>query len=146
MTLQSAIEAELPFLRREAEARMTLTLAAYSPTGGTTTDPNGYEVPEYADEDPVKGRVTGSSSSTKDSATRYLNIGGVERPVLQGGLHIPIGSAVPVAAEQRGQAWEYEVSSLGPVDNPTLMGRRFMVVGLSLVAQATALRLDVVEV
>lgn len=146
VTLEAAIEAELPFLRREAEAMMTLTLTAYSPDPeATTTDANGYEIPAYNDEGTTPGRITGGSSSTKDSATRYLNIGGVERPVLSGGLHLPIGSPIPVASEQRGQAWEYEVSGLGTVDNPALMGRRFMVVSLSLVAQATALRLDVIE-
>lgn len=146
MTLQDAIAAELPELRRQAESRMTLTLDAFSPTGAFTTDADGYRVPAYASEGSVPGRVTGGSSSSSDSATRYVNVGGVERPVFAGGLHLPIGSPVPVASEQRGQGWEYEVTAIGPVDNPALLGRRFLVVGVSLIAQATALRLDVVEV
>lgn len=146
MSLQDAINGTLPRLRAEAEARMTLTLAAFEPTGDTTTDADGYNVLVYDPKGSVSGRIRGGSQSAGDSTTRYVNIGGVERPVLTGGLHLPIGSLVPVASEQRGVGWEYEVTELGPVDNPALLGRRFLVVGVSLVAQATALRLDVVEV
>lgn len=145
-TLFNAIAAELPRLRAEAESRMTLTLAAFEPTGETTVDADGYETPVYAPKGSVFGRIRGGSQSAGDSTTRYVNIGGVERPVLAGGLHLPIGSSVPVASTQRGVGWEYEVTAVGSVDNPALLGRRFLVVGVSMVAQATALRLDVVEV
>ena len=81
-----------------------------------------------------------------DSGTRYVNIGGVERPVIDGGLHIPLSAPVPVASEQRGQGWEYEVTALGPADDPALLGRRYLVISVPAKSFATARRLDVVEV
>lgn len=128
---------------------MTLTLTAYSPTGATTTDEDGYEVPEYADEGSTVGKV--QSDGGKDSETRYVNVGGVDRPVLSGGLHIPLaafisGGLLIRASEQRGKAWEFEVASCGPADDPALLGRRYMVVGVPAKSFATARRLDVVEV
>lgn len=47
MTLQSAIEAELPNLRAEALARMTSRVDVYRKTDETTTDADGYEVPVW---------------------------------------------------------------------------------------------------
>lgn len=124
---------------------MTLTLAAYSPNG-TATDADGYEVPAFAAEDTPNGKVQAGSRAGSDTATRYLSIGGVERPVLEGGLHIPIGADVPTAGEQRGIGWEYEVTAVGEADDPALLGRRFLVVGVPVKSFATARRLDVVEV
>lgn len=143
MTLNAAIAAELPFLRREAEAMMTLTLAAYAPNG-TTQDADGYDVPAFTSEGATFGKVQGGTQG-KDTPTRYLNIGGVERPILTAGLHIPIAAKVPVASEQRGQAWEYEVTAIGAHDDPALLGVRFMVVGVPMKSKATARRLDVIR-
>lgn len=145
MSLNDAIAAELPFLRQQAESLMTLTLAAYSPDG-TTEDADGYKVPKFASEGSTFGKVQGGSQSTKDAATRSVTIGSVERPVLSAGLHIPITAPVPSAGEQRGVGWEYEVTGLGPLDDPALLGRRFLVVGVPAKSFATARRLDVVEV
>jgi hypothetical protein len=131
--------------RQAAEAEMTLTLAAHSPTGATTTDPDGFEVPTFAPEGSTFGKVQGGGQSGKDTPTRYIRIGDVDRPVLSAGLHIPISAPVPVASEQRGQAWEYEVTAVGPVDDPALLGRRYMVVGVPAKSFATARRLDVIE-
>jgi len=47
VTLQSAIEAELPNLRAEALARMTSRVDVYRKTDDTTTDADGYEVPVW---------------------------------------------------------------------------------------------------
>jgi len=146
MTIHADIARELPELRRQAESLMTLTLAAYSPTGNFTTDPDGYEVPEYTPEGSTFGKVQGTSN--KDTPTRYVTIGGVERPVIEGGLHIPVSAPVPTAGEQRGLAdgpWEYVVTATGDAD-PALLGRRYMVVGVPAKSYATARRLDVVEV
>lgn len=128
-----------------AESMMTLTLAAYSPTG-LAPDADGYETLQFADEGPTSGKVQGGSQAGKDTPTRYVNVGGVERPVLAAGLHIPITSAVPVAGEQRGIGWEYEVVAVGPLDDPALLGRRYLVVGVPAKSYATARRLDVVQV
>lgn len=142
--LPDRVAATLERGRAMAEAMMTLTLAAYSPDG-LDKDANGRDVPAFIHEGATFGKVQGGSQSGKDTPTRYVSIGGVERPVLTAGLHIPIGALVPVASEQRGQAWEYEVTAIGAQDDPALLGARFMVVGVPMKSKATARRLDVVQ-
>lgn len=144
MTLHDAVSAELPYLRREAESLMTLTLAAYSPTGGYVTNADGFEVPAFSPEGATFGKVQGGSQAGKDTPTRSISIGGVERPVLSAGLHIPLGAKVPLPGEQRGIGWEYEITAVGDAD-PALMGRRFLVVAVPVKSYATARRLDVIE-
>ena len=141
-----SLEASLAAGRASAELLMTLTLTPQVPTGDLITDPNGFEVPVFTAQSAHVGKVQAGSQAGGDTTIRYLPIGGVERPVLSGGLHIPIGAPVPVASEQRGQAWEYVVTAVGPVDDPALLGRRYMVVGVPAKSFATARRLDVVEV
>lgn len=124
---------------------MTLTLTAYSPNG-TTTNADGYEVQDYADEGRTPGKVQAGSQAGADTATRYIEIGGTGRPVLASGLHIPISAPVPVAGEQRGIGWEFLVTAVGPNDDPALLDRRYLVVGVPAKSHLTARRLDVVEV
>jgi hypothetical protein len=123
---------------------MTLTFTAYSPNG-TTTDGDGYEVPAYASEGATPGKVQGPSSSTADTPTRTVNVGGAERPVLAAGLHIPVAAPVPLAGLY-GIGWEYLCTAVGPNDDPALLNRRYLVVGVPAKSFATARRLDVVEV
>lgn len=139
MTVYDAIGDELPFLRAEAEAMMTLTLAAYSPNG-TTTDAGGLEVPAFTYEGSTFGKVQGPSAATADSATRTANVGGVPRQVIAAGLHLPISAPAPTAG------WEYEVTAIGPDDDLALLGRRYHVVNSPAKSFATARRLDVAEV
>lgn len=143
MTLQSAIEAELPFLRAEAEALMVDTFTAYSPNGVTVVD--GLEAQNYASEGQTSGKVQGGSSSTKDTATEYVTVGGVSRPLLRGGLHLPLGAPVPAAGD-RGIGWEYACTAAGDNSDPSLVGRRYLVHNVPAKSFATARRLDVVEV
>lgn len=136
--------------QRAAERQMTLTLTAYSPTGTPTKDADGYEVPNYLPEGQTFGKVQGPSG--KDTPTRYVKVGGVERPVISGGLHIPLsafiidGQLAIVASEQQGAGWEFDVTAVGPADDPALLDRRYLVVGVPAKSHATARRLDVVEV
>ncbi len=138
--------ASLPRHRARAESLMTLTLTAYAPTGDTTADADGYEVLEYDPQTPHAGKVQAGSQAGGDTATRYVSIGGTERAVISGGLHIPIGAPVPVASEQRGIGWEYVVTAVGAADDPALLNRRYLVVDAPAKSHATARRLDVVEV
>lgn len=131
--------------QRFAESLMTLTLTAYSPNG-TTPDADGYEIPAYANEGSTPGKVQAGTQAGSDTATRYVTVGDVQRPVLAGGLHIPLSAPLPVASEQRGIGWEYLVTAVGPNDDPALLNRRFLVVGVPVKSHATARRLDVVEV
>jgi hypothetical protein len=130
--------------QRAAEAAMTLTLTAYSPNG-YTTDGDGLQVRAFANEGATRGKVQGSSSSVADAGTQYVTIGGVSRAVMRAGVHLPVASDLPVAGDQ-GIGWEYAVTALGPDDDPSLLGRRFLVVGVPAESFATARRLDVVEV
>ena len=129
---------------------MTLTLTAYSPNG-TPTDADGYQVPDYLDEGDTPGKVQAGTRAGQDAPTRYVSVGGVDRPVITGGLHIPLDMFVLdglliAASDQRGIGWEFEVISIGPDDDPALLGRRYLVVGVPVKSYATARRLDVVEV
>lgn len=130
--------------RLAAEAQMTLTLAAYSPNG-TTTDADGYEVPAFTAEGSTFGKVQGGSLAGADTATRFVVVGGVEKPVLAAGLHIPVGATVPLPGRS-GAGWEYLVTAVGPSDDPALLGRRYLVVEVPAESFATARRLHVVEV
>lgn len=122
---------------------MTLTLTPYAPNGFTTV--SGLEVQAYTTHTATSGKFQGGSASTADAATRTVTVGDVARPVLAGGLHIPIAATVPKAGEQ-GKGWEYAVTAVGPDDDPALLGRRFLVVSVPAKSFATARRLDVAEV
>lgn len=144
MTLQAAINEELPFLRAEAEGVMQDTFVAYSPTGTHTTDDDGFDVPQYAPAGTTRGKIAGSSKQSRDTKAREVKIGGVDRPVVEGGLHIPISSAVPKAGEY-GAGWEYVLTALGPITDPSLLNSRWLVVDAPAKSHATARRLDVVR-
>jgi hypothetical protein len=143
VTVYSGIAAELPFLRAEAEAAMTLTFTVHSPNGYTTV--SGLKVPAYADQGSTPGKVQGGAVSTRDPVSRMVVIGGVERPLLEGGLQIPISATVPKGGD-RGVGWEYLCAAVGPLDDPALLNRRYLVVSVPAKSFATARRLDVVEV
>lgn len=143
MTVYAGIAGELGFLRAEAEALMTATFTAYSPDGFTAVD-NIQEL-AFANQGDTPGKVQGSSSSTADTATEVVTIGGVRRPVLKAGLHIPVSSPLPVAGDQ-GIGWEYECTAVGDPADASLVGRRYLVHNVPAKSFATARRLDVVEV
>lgn len=71
MTLQSAIDAELPNLRAEALARMTSRVNVRRLTGDTTVV-DGYEVPEW------EYVYTGLPFRLVGGDTRKVTVGGVE--------------------------------------------------------------------
>lgn len=131
--------ARLAQFQADAEGAMTLTLAAYSPNS-TTTDADGMKAPAFATETPTKGKVQGASQGSRQPYTRTVSVGGVERPIIEGGLHIPISADVPE------RAWEYQVTAVGDDDDPALLNRRYRVESVPAKSFATARRLDVVEV
>ncbi len=135
--------------RVAAEAEHTLTLQPYAPTGLTSqNETTGLEVPTFTTGTPVKGKVQASSAQAGDTSTRTVIVGGVERPVLKAGLHISVAAAVPNAgpAYTSGGAWEYVVTAVGTYDDAALLNRRYRVVEVPAKSNATARRLDVVEV
>lgn len=136
------VSAALLEMRAHAESLMTLTVAPHVPNGGTDSD--GF--PAFDQQSPHSAKVQASAQAGSDVATRYVRVGGVDRPVIVGGLHIPLSAPVPAASEQEGVGWEYVVTAVGPLDDPALLNRRYRVVGAPAKSVATARRLDVVEV
>lgn len=125
---------------------MTLTVIPHEPNGTTPTGPGGSDVPVFIDHPPHKAKVqAGSTTQGVDTGTRYETIGTVSRPVLTGGLHIPISAPCPKAGLP-GRGWEYSVAGLGPDDDEALLNRRYRTVNAPAKSKATARRLDVVEV
>lgn len=134
--LQEAIAQELGFLRAEAEGRMTDTFTAYAYTSAKV---DGLDTETWVAQYDTPGRVA-SRSREGDTNTRTVTIGDVERPVVEGGLHIPLSAAFPAIG------WEFACSAVGPTSDPALVGRRWRVVDVPAKSAATARRLDVVEI
>lgn len=122
---------------------MTDTFTAFAP-GGSTIDAGGFKHAAYDSQGDVSGKVQRGSQSGVDVDQRLYRIGDTERPVLAGALHIPLFAPLPTAGPV-GVGWEYECTAVGPLSDPILLGRRFLVVGVPFKSFATARRLDVVE-
>lgn len=138
--------AEVAELQADAESMMGDTFRAFAPTA-RAKNAAGYESQAYAAQGDTVGKVQSRSSGSgagSDVSSRSVDIGGVIRPVLEGGLHIPLSAPVPVAGPV-GTGWEYECIAVGPLSDPTLMGRRYLVVGVPAKSYPTARRLDVVQ-
>lgn len=132
MTLQAAIEAELPFLQSEAEARMTARVSVMRKTGGKTVV-NGLEVPEWAAVHvDLPFRLAGSS--TGDGGTRTVTIGGVQYQQATGVGHMPAATA------------DLKDNDLIDVTSGEWAGTVLRIVEATKKDQATARRVPVVEV
>jgi hypothetical protein len=130
-------------MRQRAESLMADTFTAYAPNG-TTTDGAGFEIPAYASKGETPGKISGASAQSADTNVRTVTIGGVERPVIEGGLHIPVSADVPKVG-QYGFGWEYVLTALGYMTDPSLLNSRWLVVDAPAKSYATARRLDVVR-
>lgn len=126
--------------RHAAESLMQTTGTMYAPTGYSVQNSDGEEVRQFATVFTSVCKIQGPSSASSDTNTRTVEIGGVERPVIEAGLHLPISDRILFTG------WEFEVDELGPADDPLLLGKRYRVVGIPVKSYATARRLDVVEV
>lgn len=122
--------------RRFAESQMLDTFTAYAYTYATV---DGIEQQTWVAQGSTRGKVAGRSRQS-DTNTRTVTIGGTERQVVDGGLHLPLSAPLPAID------WEYECTALGPASDPSLLGRRWRVVDVPAKSFATARRLDVVEV
>lgn len=86
MSLQSAIDAELPYLRSQAESRMTST-ALVRRLGGKTTDADGFEVDGWTDVYDGPFRLGGSNRG--GAGARTVDVGDVEIEVAVRVAHFP---------------------------------------------------------
>lgn len=137
MTIQSAVESELPFLRAEAEAMMLDTFTAYTYTW--TKDADGLDVQDWVAQGTTPGKVPNKRAAGDASNARTATVGGVERVVIETGLHLPWSESPKVGME-------YELTALGPTTHPSMLGKRYHVVETHPASAMTAWRLDVVDV
>lgn len=124
-------------LRTYANATFRDTFTAYS---FETALVDGLDVQDWVDRGTTPGKIAGPSAQSRDTNTRTVSVGGVERPVVEGGLHVPISAPLPAIG------WEFLCTAVGPNSDPALVGRRWRVVDVPAKSFATARRLDVVEV
>ena len=114
------------------------------PTGRVAQDEaTGFEVevldPLFTTPLKVSGRSTAG-----DVTPRTVRVGGVERVVLEGRLHLPVPAADSVAAGLR-EGDVVEVVTVGPMTDPDVLGARYRVVDFGGGSYATARRVNVVE-
>jgi hypothetical protein len=131
MSLQAAIEAELPFLRREAEGRMQSRVTIRRKTGDTTQDETtGAEAAVYAvTHTDLPFRLAGTRG---DSPSRKVTVGGVDVT-----LAVRVGS-VPATTDNLADGDLIEVTA---GENA---GTVWRIVEADFQDQATARRLPVV--
>lgn len=139
MTLRDAIEGELSYFRAEAESLMSDTLAFGTMVRGGQGDETGLEEPTFVAAFTTPGKVTGGSRGN-DQAVRMVTIGGTERPVIAGGVHIPADRRETVP-----NGMYAKVTALGPSSPAHLLNRVYRVEGESTKSHQTARRFDVVE-
>lgn len=129
--------AELEEFRRDAESLMQDTCTVSRRSGSTKVD--GLDAPAFAQMFTSPCKVAGRSQGG-DVSPRTVTVGGVERVVIQGGVHLP------VTAEAVREGDRIEVTEIGSATDPALLGSTWEVVGFAGKSWATARRLDVVEV
>lgn len=135
--------AELDELRADAESMMQDTFTAYAP-GWVTVDGLQVET-EGAPIGTTPGKV--ARPGTGDGAVTTESVGGVEREVLKGGLHIPVNQFLDATGRcllKRGHILRCDTA--GPRSDPAIRGRRYWVAKVPAFSNGTARRLDVVEV
>lgn len=128
--------------RRAAEREMADTFTAYVP-GDLTKDADGMETQSYETAGSTLGKLQGRSRDS-DSNTRTINIGGVDRDLIEGGLHLPVDAPAPAVGDI-GTGWEYVLTSPGPATPADLLNSRWLVVDAPAKSYMTARRLDVVR-
>lgn len=132
--------------RAMAERQMTDTFTIYRPNG-TSLDASGMETPAYAPVGSTLGKIQSRSSglgNAGDTTVRTQNVGGVDRPVIEAGIHVPVDSPAPVLGS-KGVGWEYVLTTPGPSTPAELIGSRWLVVDSPAKSAMTARRLDVVR-
>lgn len=140
VTLQTAIEAELPFLRAEAESRMTDTCRITTPGAAGSGEINPITL----------GRDAPTPTTVYEGACRLGREPAPTASTAVGGeaawtthdvvLHLPLGSSTAAVAVDN------TVTYLTSTANPRLVGRTFGIVAIVEGTDLTALRCRVREV
>lgn len=124
-------------MRARADGMFLDTFTAYA---FETITIDELQVQDWVGQGATSGKIAGPSAQAGDTNTRTVTVGGVERPVVEGGLHIPLSAPLPAIG------WEYVCTAVGDASDPALLNRRWRVVDVPAKSYATARRLDVVEV
>lgn len=117
---------------------MTCTFAAYSP-GTPTAGADGMEVPAWTPHGTTAGKVSGNSLISHDTSMRSVVVGLVQRPILEGTLHLPLDATLPAIG------WEYVCTAVGADVDPAMVGTRWHVTNVPVESYPTARRLTVVR-
>lgn len=134
MTLQAAIEAQLPLLRAEAEARMTSRVTIRRKTDQVTQDEDtGEEIPVW-DEVHVDVPFRLAGAYHGDAVTRRVTIGEEEYQQAVRTGNLPVGTS------------DLADSDLLEITAGENTGRILMVLEATWQDQATARRVPVIEV
>jgi hypothetical protein len=135
MTLQSAIEQELPHLRQEAEARMKDTWAIGTDLGWTYDPIFGEDVQTVTPLFTTKGRLKATQNVVREAEAGGRTVVETRRE-----LSIPVGSpTVPAAAVA-------QCTAVDATSDPTMLGTIVRLSGPAPGSQTTARRLEVTEV
>lgn len=146
MDIGSIVAGALPELRHQAESLMTLTLEAFEPTSQGWVNVDGVDQFDTTSKGTTVGRVEANPTQ------RTVSIGGVDYPIVDSGLHLPIGAFVVdgelqiYGGQDRGEGWEFVVTAVGALDAPELLGRRFLITSAPMKSSAVIRRLDVVDI
>lgn len=128
--------ARLGAMRARAESMFTDTFTAYA---YEWTEVDGLQEQVWVSQGTTPGKIPNKVSGADASNARTVSVGGVERLVIAGGLHLP-WSASPVVDQ------EYVLTTLGPNTHPSMLNKRYRVVETHATSAMTAWRLDVVDV
>ncbi len=132
--------AEMAQDRADVESAMTVTLTAYAYEWVTDDD---LEIQSWIDQGSSKGKVGGVGKG--DTAAQVVTIGGVEREIERGGLHLPLSKFTNSTDGLliKPLRWKFAVTAVGALDDLGLLGRHYLVVNVPAKSHATARRLDV---
>ena len=136
MTVQSAIEAELPFLRAEAEARMVDTWEIGEDGGWAYNPATGRDEQTILNPITTKGRVrVFSALGAREGEAGDRTVIETRRE-----LHVPVSTpALPTGAVAR-------CTAVGATSDPTLLGTVARLGGPVPGSQTTARRIEIIEV
>lgn len=135
MTLQAAIDAELPLLRTEANARMVDTWAIGADLGWSYDEEVGEDVQTVMLLFTTPGRLKVSGNVVRDTEAGGRTVVETRRE-----LHIPWDSeAVPANAVA-------QCTAIHATTDPTVLGTIVRISGPASGTQTTARRLEVTEV
>lgn len=132
---------DIDVLRGDAGTTHTTTCRVEDPTGNSAQDPvTGLEEPTYETAFTSLCAVRGPSATTHEPVAQTVEIGGIRRTVIKAGIELPVTDD-ELKPKQR-----IVITTLGPRDDPALLGKKFIIVGFTGTSNEVVRPVDVVEV